>query len=183
MRKSPGFTLVAILLAVYVALAHAGPAAANPELLAAVERADALIEEALALLTKLQAVEDTLERESLVGSAYKRRALVDAAGGRRTRVRADLQEMKACYQRAHAVGARSGAADVYYPASNCLAADVALNAGKLRWRGLERDIAVETTHRRLAALAPGMDILEIGRRESMRRLTIPSGRPSFTLIS
>jgi CHAT domain-containing protein len=99
----------------------------------AVERADDLIGQSLALLAKLIAVERTLERASLIGSAYKRRALVDGAAGRRARIRRALQQMKASYQDAQEVGEKSGALDIYYPASNCLAAEVALKAGMRRW--------------------------------------------------
>ena len=105
----------------------------------AVERADGLIEQSLALLTKLIAVEQTMERASLIGSAYKRRALVDGAAGRRARIQRDLQQMKASYQDAQEVGEKSGASDLYYPASNRLAADVALHAGTRRWRSLDRE--------------------------------------------
>lgn len=103
----------------------------------AVRRADELIEQALALLAKLLSVEETMERNTLVGSAYKRRALVDAAGGRQKRIRSDLEQMRDRYRQAQVVGRQSGAADLYYPASNLLAADVALNAGTARWRGLD----------------------------------------------
>ena len=47
--------------------------------------------------------------------------------------------MRAAYQDAQAVGEKSGATDLYYPASNRLAADVALHAGTRRWRGLDRE--------------------------------------------
>ena len=57
-----------------------------------------------------------MERASLIGSAYKRRALVDGAAGRRARIRRDLQQMRASYQDAQDVGEKSGASDVYYPA-------------------------------------------------------------------
>ena len=46
--------------------------------------------------------------------------------------------MQTVYENAQKVGERSGASDVYYPASNRLAAEVALNAGKGRWRSLDR---------------------------------------------
>ena len=105
----------------------------------AVERADGLIEDSLALLTKLIAVEQTMERASLIGSAYKRRALVDGAAGRHARIQRDLEQMKARYQDAQDVGEKSGVSDLSYPASNRLAADVALNAGKRRWRSLDRE--------------------------------------------
>ena len=51
----------------------------------AVARADRLIDQSLALLAKLLAVEPTLDRARSIGLAYKRRALVDAAVARRAR--------------------------------------------------------------------------------------------------
>jgi hypothetical protein len=107
----------------------------------AVRRADGLIDQSLELLRKLIAVEQTMERASLIGSAYKRRALVDGAAGRRARIRRHLQQMRASYQDAQEVGEKSGAADVYYPAANRLTADVALHAGTRRWRSLDRETA------------------------------------------
>jgi hypothetical protein len=47
--------------------------------------------------------------------------------------------MKASYQVAQNAGEKSGASDLYYPASNALAADVALHAGKAQWRTLDRE--------------------------------------------
>ena len=71
---------------------------ADRELRRAVERADDLIVQSLGLLTKLAAVEETMERANLVGSAYKRKALVDAAAGRNKRdVQRDLAQMKIHY--------------------------------------------------------------------------------------
>ena len=52
-----------------------------------------------------------------------------------------LRQMKRHYARAQAIGAGRGAQDLYYPASNRLAADVALNAGRPGWRALDRTIA------------------------------------------
>jgi CHAT domain-containing protein len=105
----------------------------------AVTRADDLIDRSLELLEKLVAIEQTMERASLIGSAYKRRALVDGAAGRRARVRRDLQQMKASYVAAQKVAEKNGASDVYYPVANRLTADVALHAGTPRWRSLDKD--------------------------------------------
>jgi hypothetical protein len=96
--------------------------------------------ESLGLLKKLQAMENTMERESLVGSAYKRQALIDAAAGRRQQVERDLRQMKVSYERARRIGRDSGATDLYYPESNCLVADVALNGGRRGWRGFDPDL-------------------------------------------
>jgi hypothetical protein len=104
----------------------------------ALARADGLIDDAIELLDKLVAIEPTMERVSLIGSAYKRKALVDGAAGRRARVRRDLQQMRASYLAAQREGERSGGDDLYYPATNRLTAEVALNAGTPRWRSLDR---------------------------------------------
>lgn len=110
---------------------------------AAIQRADGLFATSLNLLAKLNAVKKTVERESLVASVFKRRALVDAVAGRRARIREDLAQMKGRYQAALAIGTKSGTADVFYPMSNCLAADVAVNAGAAAWRGLDTDMVAE----------------------------------------
>ena len=99
-----------------------------------------LVQDSLGLLKKLNTMERTIERESLVGSAYKRQALVAAAAGRRPKVEQNLRQMKAAYQRALDVGRKNGATDVYYPASNCLVADVALNAGRRGRHELDPEI-------------------------------------------
>ena len=49
--------------------------------------------------------------------------------GDERRIQKALRQMKARYQEAQEVGEKSGTAAIYYPASNRLAADVALNAG------------------------------------------------------
>jgi hypothetical protein len=108
---------------------------------AAIKRAEELIEESIVLLTKLISVEQTMERASLIGSAYKRRALVEGAAGRQAPITRALEQMKASFEVAQEIGRRSGAEDLYYPASNRLAAEVALHAGKKRWRALDRQTA------------------------------------------
>jgi hypothetical protein len=107
----------------------------------AVKRADRLIQEALALLTRLIGIEKTMERTSLIGSVYKRKALIDGATGRQARLQRDLRQMNAQYKNAQILGQKSGASNLYYPASNRLAADAALNAGTGRWRSLDRETA------------------------------------------
>jgi len=123
------------------AAARRARADAERTLRKAVRQADRLINQALRLLGELQDLEETLERHSLVASIYKRRALIDDAIGRRARIAASLRLMQRHYQRAQEVGAEHGVQDLYYPASNRLAADVALNAGKRGWRGLDSAIA------------------------------------------
>jgi hypothetical protein len=107
----------------------------------AVTRADRLISQSLDLLTRLIAIDQTMERASLIGSVYKRRALVDGVAGRRARVQQALRQMRAAYQDAQKVGEQSGATDVYYPIANRLTADVALHAGTGKSRSLDREMA------------------------------------------
>jgi tetratricopeptide (TPR) repeat protein len=107
----------------------------------AITRADRMIAQSLELLTRLIALEPTMERASLIGAAYKRRALVDGAAGRRASVQRTLRQMRAAYQDAQELGEKSGAPNVYYPAANRLTADVALHAGTRRWRSLDRGTA------------------------------------------
>ena len=104
----------------------------------AITRADRLIAQSLELLKRLSAVEPTMERASLMGSAYKRMALVDGVARRRGRVGQDLRQMRAAYEDAQKLGEKMGATDVYYPVSNCLIADVARYAGTRGWRSLDR---------------------------------------------
>ena len=113
---------------------------AERSLVKTIARADRLISQSLALLTRLIAFDQTMERASLIGSVYKRKALVDGVAGRRAQVQKDLRQMRAAYVDAQKVGERSGASDVYYPIANRLTADVALHAGTRR-RSLDRETA------------------------------------------
>lgn len=110
------------------AAARAAHAAAEKKLNEAVVAARASIDRALTLLTKLKAFTSTMERESLVASALKRRALVNTAAGQAAGVRRDLVKVKKVYEKAVLAGKAEDGADVYYPASNYLAADLALAA-------------------------------------------------------
>lgn len=94
-----------------------------------IARAMDLIDHSLTLLTKLVAVAPTMERLSLIGSAYKRRALVLGIH-RPSDMPQALRQMKTYYDKAWEVAKADGLADLYYPASNSLAADLALNAGR-----------------------------------------------------
>jgi hypothetical protein len=114
---------------------------AERSLKAAITRADRLIAQSLEVLTRLIAMGQTMERASLIGSAFKRAALVNDVAGRRARAEQALRQMRAAYREAQDVGEKAGDADVYYPAANRLTAEVALNAGKARWRSLDRETA------------------------------------------
>ena len=86
----------------------------------------------------------TMERESLRGSAYKRLALIAAAAGQPAEERRAIEATKAHYARAAAIGRESQASNVFYPGLNYLAAELALNAGRRGWKGVDNAI-VEAT--------------------------------------
>ena len=82
----------------------------------------------------------TAERANLCGSAMKRLALVEAAAGRpREEVRA-IEEMKRYYKCGQEICARDGLSDLFYPASNYIAAELALHAGQSGWRLRDRSL-------------------------------------------
>jgi hypothetical protein len=95
----------------------------------ALRRATRLTNSSLSLLQKLMAVEKTMERASLLGSARKRQALVNGADNRDGQVRRALAAMEAAYKLAQEIGEKSGDANAFYPAANRLVAHVALHAG------------------------------------------------------
>ena len=114
----------------------------NPTIDRTIQRADQLIAQSLDLLQKLAGVEPTMERLSLIGSAHKRSALVAAAADRQDRVDEALKDMKSAYRRAQQFGETHQSTNVYYPASNCLVADVAADAGKRQWTLDPKTVAV-----------------------------------------
>jgi len=115
---------------------------ANAEraLQAALRSARSSIKDAMTLLEKLLALQSTSERENIYGSACKRLALIEAAAGRRAQELRAIEAMKLHYRRAEVIARASQASDLFYPALNYLAADVALNAGRRGWKGLDSAI-------------------------------------------
>jgi len=95
------------------------------------------IETARALLEKLLAIQSTAERENLLASAYKRLAMVEAAIGNETHASDAVSQMMAHYENGRTRSKDEPGSDAFYPAINCLAADVALNAGRADWPGLD----------------------------------------------
>jgi hypothetical protein len=88
--------------------------------------------------------------------------------------------MQTRYRHAAAVGKKNGEADLYYPASNCLVADVALNAGRRGWRGLDREI-VKTVQASLEAKSDAdfwsvVGAIELRQYQSLANRTLASSR-------
>jgi hypothetical protein len=86
------------------------------------------------------AFRQTAERANLCGSAMKRLAQVEAVAGRtREEVRA-IEEMKRYYRLGLDISDREKLSNRYYPACNCIAAELALHAGQAGWRLAERSL-------------------------------------------
>jgi tetratricopeptide (TPR) repeat protein len=97
------------------------------------------IEQAISWLEKIAALQPSMERESLLASAYKRLALLEAASRRTDQETRAIEEMRAHYANALTLGRTSGSTDLFYPALNNLVAELVLNAGRDDWKGLDPD--------------------------------------------
>jgi len=125
-------------------------AAAKRALLAAVNKARQAVKQGMNLLDKLIAVQPTVERENMYGSAWKRLAMIEEAAGRKAEEGRAIEGMKVHYRRAEAIARASQSPDLFYPVMNYLAADLALNAGRPGWKGLDPAIG-ETARASLKA--------------------------------
>jgi tetratricopeptide (TPR) repeat protein len=97
----------------------------------AVRQARQQLNEAIALLEKVVALEPTMERESLCGSAYKRLLMIaDDSGGRGASQA--LERMRAHYAKAEELGRQQQLPDVFAQALNRFAADLCLKTGRGR---------------------------------------------------
>jgi hypothetical protein len=128
----------------------AGSAKATKALDAALGRARDEITAALGILRQVTALQPTMERESLCGSACKRLAMVEAAARNPRAEATAIEEMKNGYGRAEAL-ARVGNSDaLFYPALNRMAAELVADAGKPGWRKFD-PVAVAAVRASLAA--------------------------------
>jgi tetratricopeptide (TPR) repeat protein len=92
---------------------------------------------ALATIQRLIALQPTMERESLAGSACRRLAMVETEAGAAPQVLAAVQQMKLHYERAEQLGRGTDAAERYYPALNRMAAELVTDASRPGWRGFD----------------------------------------------
>ncbi|MBX3609841.1 MAG: CHAT domain-containing protein [Hydrogenophaga sp.] len=79
---------------------------------------------AIDTLRALLVVSPTLEREGLLGSAFKRLAMVERVAGDGAAEQAALAHMAHHYGNAERLAQQSGRTDLFYPALNLLAADL-----------------------------------------------------------
>ncbi|MEO8118970.1 MAG: CHAT domain-containing protein, partial [Rhodoferax sp.] len=85
-----------------------------------------LIEEGIAQLSRLVALQATLERESLLGSAWKRLVMLEARTGHDAASLKALEKMAAHYARAEALARQMHADKLFYPAKNGISAELRL---------------------------------------------------------
>ncbi len=84
------------------------------------------IDQAVKLLLQLVALRDTAERRSLLGSAYKRLAMVKGRARARGEERAALLAAKGEYEKAETLAREAGADDLHYPSMNVVAVQLRL---------------------------------------------------------
>jgi hypothetical protein len=109
-------------------------AAAERVLRKAIAAGRKAIASAIELLGNVSALERTMERESLLGSAFKRLAMIEAAAGDDAREARAIAKMKTYYGQAEALGRKNQLPDFFYPALNRMAAELVLNAGRPGWK-------------------------------------------------
>lgn len=108
------------------------------------------ITHALRDLQALASLQPTMERLSLVGSAWKRLSWMHRRARNRSEERAALEMSADAYRRAEELAAAAGHPDLFYPAMNRFALQLAQYAGQPGWAGLDPE-AVATVRRCLLA--------------------------------
>ncbi len=119
-------------------LEAAGRNGAKPAALRAlIEQGRNDIRQAIAILDALVTLSPTVERESLLGSTWKRMARLEGmAGPAAASAKAHAVDcMAEHYRRAEAMALHSGEADLFYPALNLLAAELLAHGRHRQWQG------------------------------------------------
>ena len=111
--------------------------AANKQLTNAAVGGRTAIAQAMELFDRLLAFEKTVERESLYGSAFKRLALIEAAMGQSDAEAKAIEGMAFHYGRAEALARHGDPGDLFYPAMNRMAAELARVGPSGRPQGLD----------------------------------------------
>ena len=106
----------------------------------ALKAARATIEEGVEVLGRLREFRPTAERANLCGSAMKRLALIEAAAGRPREELQAIEKMKQYYGEGQRLCVQDRLPDLFYPASNYIAAELALNAGRQGWKLADRSL-------------------------------------------
>ena len=100
------------------------------------------IRHAIHMLEALTTLAPSIERESLLGSAYKRWAEVEGVAENAQAERKAALAMATHYRRAEDLARRSGHTQLFYPALNRLAGELVAHSGQSTWAGFDpRDLA------------------------------------------
>jgi hypothetical protein len=110
---------------------------------AALEGARGEIRGALDLLRAVNAVQPSIERESLCGSAWKRLAMVELLAEAPDQAQQAIAGMKEAYLRAEALARQKGDPDLYYPALNGMVAELIVDGARDGWTGFAPDRLAE----------------------------------------
>ncbi|MEO8561729.1 MAG: CHAT domain-containing protein [bacterium] len=116
------------------------------------ESARAAIAASLQLLGRLNDIQPTMERLSLLGSTYKRLAMIETLAGREDAARDAVMATKKHYEAAERLGEEIARDGVSYPALNRLAAELVLNIGNEKWKGFSPG-AVSVVRKKIDELA------------------------------
>ena len=84
------------------------------------------INEGIVLLQNIAALRPTVETKSLLGSAYKRTALIEGRAGRQKVALQSLKLMVREYAEAEAIARQTKAGNLFYPAKNSISAELRL---------------------------------------------------------
>ncbi|MCC6248014.1 MAG: CHAT domain-containing protein [Rubrivivax sp.] len=132
-------------------------------LAAAAAQARGEIAAALARLDALVALEPTVERQSLRGSAHKRLALVERKAGDAAAEARAVERMAAAYGEAEALARRQNHPELFYPALNRMAADL-LRPGGAQAAGFAPDVVAAVRAALDARLAADADFWVVASR-------------------
>jgi CHAT domain-containing protein len=95
------------------------------------------IQGALRTLDALAQMAPTLERESLLGSAWKRLAQLEGQAGQPAAQRKAIENMVAHYERAEVLAQQGGQLELFYPGLNLLCAEWVLKGRERGWAGFD----------------------------------------------
>jgi tetratricopeptide (TPR) repeat protein len=122
--------------AVKTATSNRARTAAERTLKQTLNGARRLVERSLDEFKALARERPTLERLSLFGAAYKRLARIENLAGRRKKESEALEGMRKQFYAAEEI-ARTSGIKVHFSALNRMAAELALNAGRSGWKGID----------------------------------------------
>ncbi|HKH83466.1 MAG TPA: CHAT domain-containing protein, partial [Gemmatimonadales bacterium] len=111
------------------------PGNGSPAYLMRQARSD--LEEGIGRLEKVIALGPTMDRENLIGSAYKRLAMIAAARGHTKEETMAICGMEQHYARAEDLARKGRLTDLFYPMMNRLTAKLILALSQEPWKGLD----------------------------------------------